>query len=86
MKQGTSQLDASILGNPEARHAYYEQHRQNAQARERQVEATNQLNALSGIAQMEIEAVTKQPMTAEQIEKLRKRIRIALDRLPVQKN
>jgi hypothetical protein len=86
MKQGTSQLDASILGNPQARRAYYEQHRQNAEARERQLAAFNQLNVLSGIAQLEIESVTKQPMTTEQIEKLRKRIKIALDRVPVQKN
>lgn len=80
------ELNASILSNPEARSAYYEQRRQNTAARERQIEAANQLNVLAGIAQMEIESVTKQPMTAEQIEKIRTRIKTALGRLPVQKN
>ena len=78
MKQ--PELNSSILSNPEARRAYYDQRRQNEAAREQQAKEARELNVLTGIAQIEIESATKQTMPPGEIEKMRARIKLALSR------
>lgn len=81
MREGSPELNASVLSNPEARHAYYEQRRQNTTARERHAREQSVVNLLADIAQLEIESATKKPLPADDREKLRARIKLAVSRI-----
>lgn len=83
MDQASSELNPSILSNPEARHAYYEQRRQNTAAREQQQKRSHLVQTLAEVTQFEIERQTKEKLTPDEFNALRDRISKVVERLEV---